>query len=309
MSWIATKPCRLVDFIKGKVSEASIKSIRRALDANACRVNGKVERFASRRLLAGDRVEFAFDFGRKDIPFSIPILFEDEFLKIVDKPLGLVCDDAVIRRFFGSRHFLIHRLDKETSGLLMIAKSLEVKKKFIALFEEKRISKLYMALSDGEFSGKKAYKETYLAKKKEFAGQTIWGSSPKGLYACTHFEKIAAGKLATLFACKPITGRTHQIRVHLAELGYPILIDRQYAEKFRCPHSFSRILLHAAKLDFPHPITKERLQIIADLPRDMRSAIDLVGISSRHVSEFLAKHQETNCRDKRSDHEKTEEAI
>jgi len=294
VNWVANKPERLIDFLKTRklISSASIKSIRRALEANSCLVNGKVERFASRRLFQGDRVEFAFSPEKKETKVSLDLVFEDDFFKIVNKPPGLICDENLARRFFGPGHFLIHRLDRETSGLLLIAKHLDVKNLFISLFEQKKVSKLYLALADGECGKQSFIKEGYLAKKKEFAGQTIWGTvsaSSRRLYALTEFETIARGEMASLFACRPITGRTHQIRVHLAELGHPILIDRQYAEKFRCPHLFSRTLLHAAGLSFPHPVTKEVIEVRSPLPRDMRSAIDLVRIPFRHVSQFFSE--------------------
>lgn len=314
MSWVASRPERLIDFLKTRktISLASIKSIRRALEANSCRVNGKIERFASRRLLTGDLVEFVFAPQKKEEKPKLDVIFEDEFFKVVDKPPGFICDEASTKRFLGPRHFLIHRLDRDTSGLLLIAKQIEVKSLFISLFEQKKVSKLYLALSDGVYPRQSALKESYLAKKGTFAGQTIWGSiakSPRGLNARTEFETVARGDRATLFACRPITGRTHQIRVHLAELGHPILIDRQYAEAFRCPHPFSRILLHAASLAFPHPITGEKMEITAPLPRDMRSAIDLVGISSRHVSQFLSEQEKTDRWDERRDDKDPKEAI
>lgn len=312
MSWVASRSSRLIDFLKIKASHlGSIKSIRRALDANSCRVNGKIERFASRRIESGDRIEFTVVLEKKPVSLTLEILFEDEFFQVINKPSGWVCQDAFLQRSLGPCRYLIHRLDKETTGLLLVAKSQDVKKRFITLFEEKAISKLYLALADGVFSPDRAIKESWFVKKKEFAGQTIWGSHPakQGAYACTHFETIARGQDSTLFACKPITGRTHQIRIHLAELGHPILIDRQYAEKFRCPHSFSRILLHASHLAFTHPITNKPLFFSVPLPRDMGSAIDLVGISSRHVCEFFSKEQKQKSGDKRCDDENGEKTI
>lgn len=293
MEWVVRRSQRLIDFLKAQVAGApSVKAIRRALDSNACKVNGKIERFASTGLFPGDSVSFAAK-APKEQKKSLSILYEDEFLKIVDKPPGWVCEDAVFRRALGGSHWLIHRLDKDTSGLLLLAKSLEAKEKFIPLFEEKSIFKLYLALADGEYQGKKTLQESWFVRKKTFAGQTIWGSLPRGqknpraLHAATFLEPLARGKHATLFACQPITGRTHQIRVHLAELGHPILTDRQYAERFRSPHVFTRPLLHALRLAFTHPMTGEKIDLTAPLLGDMRSAIDLVGISSGHVGELL----------------------
>lgn len=287
MRFSVAKPGRLIDVLKEELTASpSSKYLRRVLESNLCRVNGKVERFASARLDKGDLVELSSTWDRLDrqVPVKgdlnpMETLFEDDHIKIVDKIPGWVCNDESAARTFGPRHLLIHRLDKDTSGLLLLAKTPAVKAKFVELFEAKGVSKLYLALADGIFSEERTIKETFFAKKGVFEGQTIWGSSSRGLHACTHFKTLARGNQATLFACQPITGRTHQIRVHLSELGHPILIDRQYAERFRCRQFFQRPLLHALRLKFTHPITGESLDISSSLPEDMVSAIELVGIT------------------------------
>jgi len=284
---LVRKSERLIDFLQAELPTfGSIKSLRRALEGNVCRVNGKIERFASARLDPGDRVEFsaawekAASLHSPKLKTDIPVLFEDEYFKIVDKPAGWVCQEEFVHRTFGSDHFLIHRLDKDTSGLLLIAKTLSVKQAFIKLFQEKAVAKVYLALADGIFPEETVKKENYLVKRGLFEGQTIWGSNAsKGLYACTYFRTLARGHQATLFACQPITGRTHQIRVHLAELGHPILIDRQYANRFRCREFFQRTMLHALRLQFIHPMTQETIDLRVDAPEDMQRAVGLVGMS------------------------------
>lgn len=310
MEWVVSRPQRLIDFLKTRVTGfSSAKSLRRALDVNACRVNGRVERFASKGLFSGDRVYFSPPVREGKEQKLLPVLFEDDYLKIVDKPSGWVCEDSALRQALGPRHWLIHRLDKDTSGLLLVAKTMDVKQSFISLFEEKAVSKLYLALADGVYQKEKTFQESWFVRKKTFAGQTIWGSLPFGkkaphaLYASTQIEAVARGPQATLFACQPVTGRTHQIRVHLSELGHPILMDRQYAERFRSPYTFARTLLHAFRLTFIHPITQKKIDLYAPLPRDMRRAIDLVGISSGHVGQFLAEHGQKERRDEGNDDE------
>lgn len=282
---LVRKSERLIDFLQAELSTfGSIKSLRRALESNLCRVNGKIERFASSKLEPGDRVELSswenIAAPQPSKIINVPVLFEDEYLKIVDKPAGWICQEDSVRRTFGSNHFLIHRLDKDTSGLLLIAKTSPVKQAFIKLFQEKAVAKVYLALADGIFPEETVKKESYLAKRGLFEGQTIWGSkASKGLYACTYFRTLARGQQATLFACQPITGRTHQIRVHLSELGHPILIDRQYADRFRCQKFFQRTLLHAWRLQFVHPMTQEPIDLRANVPEDMQKAIELVRMS------------------------------
>ncbi len=282
LTFSVRKPERLVDFLKNQLkTDRSSKYLRRVLEANLCRVNGRVERFASARLNAGDRIDLASEWEallRSDQ--KMEALFEDDHFLIANKPAGWVCNDESAKKTFGPRHYLIHRLDKDTTGLLLIAKTPAIKEKFIALFEKKEVEKFYLALADGIFSKECVEKESFLVKKGTFEGQSIWGSSSskQGLYAHTRFTPQAQGEAATLIDCRPTTGRTHQIRVHLAEMGHPILIDRQYAATFRCRHFFQRPLLHAARLRFSHPVTEELIDISAPLPDDMQKGLSLVGI-------------------------------
>ncbi|MBS0625023.1 MAG: RluA family pseudouridine synthase [Verrucomicrobia bacterium] len=293
MRFLATHPGRLIDLLKERLPNPSAKYLRRVLESNLCRVNGKVERFASAHVEAGDPIELAPSWEKLEKESdAMRVVFEDDHFKVVEKVPGWICSDELALRTFGPRHYLIHRLDKDTSGLLLIAKSVPVKGKFVELFEAKQVSKLYLALADGVFLEESAKREGFFAKKGTFQGQTIWGSAPRGLYACTHFKTLGRGEKATLFACQPITGRTHQIRVHLSELGHPILTDRQYSERFRCRHFFQRTLLHAARLKFTHPITNEPIDLFSPLLGDMRSAVGLVGINTGHLREFLGQEEE-----------------
>ena len=116
--------------------------------------------------------------------------------------------------------------------------------------------------------------ENYLGKKQAYAGQTIWGavSPSRGLYACTEWERLKKGDISSLVACHPTTGRTHQIRVHMAEMGHPILGDYQYGKRFLCPYRPPRILLHAEEFSFYHPSTGKSLCLTAPLPDDFKIA-------------------------------------
>lgn len=274
MKWQVSSPQRLIAFLQEKVPTCSGKQLKRALEANFCRVNGHIERFASSRLEKGDRVELASLPPKSEKKsLSLSVLFEDEFFKIVDKPAGWICHDEQARRTFGPKHFLVHRLDKDTTGLLLIAKDVVSRDRLMELFEKREIHKQYLALVDGIISQEKGVRESCFVKKGSFEGQTIWGSGSRGSTAITHWKKLATGAGATLVQCEPYTGRTHQIRVHLAEMGHPILIDRQYAKSFRCSLFVQRTLLHAKQLDFVHPFTQVPLSINAPLPSDFQQAL------------------------------------
>jgi RluA family pseudouridine synthase len=234
-----------------------------------------VERFGSAEVKEGAVVELSDDWDKlfAEKPSSLPVVYEDAHLLIVNKPAGWVCSDEQCKKTFGSKFALIHRLDKETTGLLLIAKTNEARLKMIELFKEHKIEKLYYALVDGVPEKEQGIQESFLTKVGTFEGQTRYGSRSTGQFAKTHWKVLAKGKQAALLACQPVTGRTHQIRVHLAELGHPILVDRQYAERFRCKYFAKRPLLHATRLKFTHPITGQPLDLEQKPPADFQAAM------------------------------------
>lgn len=260
--------------------ECSARSLKRLIESNRCEINGRTERFASTFLGTGDRVCLHVEEARLLSPkIAEPsrILFEDEALLIYDKPAGINCDEKGILQLWKSSLLslqLVHRLDRDTTGVLLFAKQPIYFHALVEQFKQFQVKKSYLAIVDGIMEESRGVIENHLGKKQAFAGQTIWGSvSPsKGLYACTEWEQLSKGKMAALIACHPKTGRTHQIRVHMAEKGHPILGDFQYGKQFQCPYRPSRTLLHAEKIRFQHPITGIELHITAPLPEDFKIA-------------------------------------
>jgi RluA family pseudouridine synthase len=277
MKWLAERDEKLVPFLQARLGSYSGKQLRKALEANLCRVNARVERFGSASLKRGDVVEIAPSwkslFSEKITSFKT--IFEDEFFKIVDKPAGWVCETAETLKSFGPGHQLVHRLDKDTTGLLILAKSKIAEEKMVSLFEKREVAKEYLALVDGLVQKKEGTIANRLAKKGSFQGQTIWGAADKGLTAITDWSLLATGKETSLILCRPKTGRTHQIRVHMAEMHHPILIDRQYAKTFRSKLFVQRPLLHAHRLSFIHPFTEEKIEVESPLPGDFKEILAL----------------------------------
>lgn len=269
MKWRLSKPSRLIDALREKVGLSwSARSLKRALESNACRVNGHIERFASVQVRPGDLIEFFAPLEAEQKPLY-QVLHEDEELFVLNKPEGAICTDLFFQKALGATVYLAHRLDRDTTGVLLFGKSTRIAKELQALFEERTIEKEYLALVDGIPKQPSGLIRSYLVKKKSFEGQTIWGSSPveTGLYAETEWEvRSTIGQDAALLCCRPKTGRTHQIRVHLAEMGHPILIDRQYASRFRSSINASRTLLHASQLRFTW--RGEARSFMAPLPVD-----------------------------------------
>lgn len=273
MKWVAKSPEKLSRFLETKLEGHSGKFIRRMLEANLCRVNGKIERFASRRLNLGDSIELSKAFNSLQAPKlkNFKTLFENEDFKVIDKPAGFICSPENTKRAFGLNYLLVHRLDVGTTGLLIIAKHPKAKERLSELFKKRLIEKSYLALVDGECSKKEGTIKNNLVKKGSYHGQTIWGSSPhQGLSAITHYQVLEVGKNASLLLVKPETGRTHQIRVHLSLIGHPILMDPQYAREYRSNIISSRPLLHAYELRFTYG--NEEIKLRAPIPEDFRKA-------------------------------------
>jgi len=282
--WIATTEeagLKLLTFLsqrfEGKYSSRFLKKL---IENNACQINGRTERFASTQVGNGDHIvlhlEDALTPSAKRFEAD-RILFEDDALIVYNKPAGINCDEKGILALWedvlpGLR--LVHRLDRNTTGALLLAKHDRAFEELVKQFKALQVEKSYLAIVDGKLEQPKGKIENYLGKKKAFAGQTLWGSvkSARGLYACTDWVRETSGKDATLVSCCPKTGRTHQIRVHMAELGHPILGDFQYGKQFLCTYRAPRLLLHSEKISFQHPVTGEKVDISAPLPDDFKHA-------------------------------------
>lgn len=247
----------LLSFLKEKTG-LSGREIKRALEQGACLLNGKIERFASTKLAAGDALTFRLP--KKQPEESYTLLYQDRSLSVFNKPAGLITAPQ-------KGYHLVHRLDKGTSGVLLMARTLPMKKDLETLFRKKTIRKTYIALVKGIPRKLSGTLHNRLGKKGAFHGQTLYGSCPNGKEAITHYKLLKKGKGSALLELQPETGRTHQLRVHLSELGHPILGDLLYGRETSFPKEVDRLYLHAYRLVFLHPATEKRLQVTAPLPK------------------------------------------
>lgn len=272
---------KLLAFIlKQLEGEYSARALKKMIEHNGCSINGRTERFASTVVGRGDRILLHLD-QKPDSKLQAfdpsRILFEDEYLLVYDKPSGINCDKEGILSLWKStlpKIELIHRLDQETTGVLLLAKEPAAYHRMVEQFKQFRVKKKYLAIVDKLIQPPRGKVENYLGKLKSYQGQTIWGETEKshGLYASTEWVRLVARGEASLVACSPLTGRTHQLRVHLASLGHPILGDFQYGRQFICPYRPTRILLHSESIDFYHPISGNEMKITAPEPNDFRQA-------------------------------------
>ncbi len=273
---------KLAAFLQSKLADMSLRQLKRGIEANQCQINGRTERFASTLLGAGDRVSFS----KKDAiktETAPAILYQDADFLIIDKPSGLSSDSPKlldqIKQSINQSSLaeLIHRLDRDTTGVLMFARRPEAREAMIQLFRRHQVVKTYLALVDGKPDKRKGVIDNYLEKKHTYQGQALWGGSKagSGLHALTEWEIEKSGEAASLLRCYPKTGRTHQIRVHMSEMGHPLLGDYQYGRSFRSGYRPQRCLLHAWKIAFRHPFKESavEVEVEAPLPPDFMQAI------------------------------------
>jgi len=276
---------RLQAFVKGHMEESvSAKQVKHAIDAGLCLLNGKPERFASRLVGDGDVVEIE---GLQTKAASIRqplaekerILYSDEGIIAYDKPAGISADSRELLKSLQlhavSRLILLHRLDKDTTGVLLFARNDVIAKNMESLFKKRLIQKKYLAIVSGLPAQSSGVIENYLGRLAAYEGQAIWGvvNQEKGLFAKTAWKVEKKGKTTALLVCYPETGRTHQIRVHLSSMGHPILGDHQYGYVRKGEERPPRILLHAAEVTFEHPTQKRMITIQAPVPADFAGRV------------------------------------
>jgi 23S rRNA pseudouridine1911/1915/1917 synthase len=215
-------------------------------------------------------------------PEAIPLdfLFEDEFLAVVNKPVGLVVhpgagqnDGTLVNALLHHctalsgiggelRPGIVHRLDKETSGCLVIAKNDQVHRRLSVQFASRSVAKIYLAVCDGLFRQKSGDIREPIGRNP--VHRKKMAVTAKGRSAHTQFEVVKEINNHSAVLCRLLTGRTHQIRVHLQHVGHPILGDALYARRA----SASRLMLHAWRLGFQHPITENWVAFRAEVPQE-----------------------------------------
>ncbi len=268
---------RLEDVLCGRFSGLSKMYLRELIKTEQCEVNGRSEN-RGYVVRSNDFVELYADLSRETAmrPENVPleVLYEDEHLIVVDKPAGMLAHPSFRDRsgtllnalaFHLNRNAimmgeqadlirpgLIHRLDKETSGLMVIAKSLPTHRRLSAQFENKTVTKRYAALVSGNIAEDEGAVNAPIGR---FADLKYWGVKDDGKPSVTRFrvERRTPGR--TLLELEPVTGRTNQLRIHCEHLGHPIVGDVK-----RGGEPFKRLCLHAWKLGFRHPFTNEMLE-------------------------------------------------
>ena len=214
----------------------------------------------------------------------LELLFEDDFLAVLNKPAGMVVHPGPghkggtlvsgLLHHFGSlsqiggveRPGIVHRLDKETSGCLVVAKTDAAHRSLAAQFAGREVGKVYLALVSGTPRRRSGVVDAPISRHPVNRKKMVVCAPGRGRAAVTEYRVLSSEGGVTLMECRPRTGRTHQIRVHLKHLGCPVLGDPLYGRR----GSFSRHMLHAWKLEFRHPLDGRLLAFEAAVPPEFR---------------------------------------
>ncbi|MGH7494633.1 MAG: RluA family pseudouridine synthase [bacterium] len=308
---------RLDKFLANQIAEISRAQLQILIKIGAIRVDGAAAK-ASHLILPGEVIQI--DIPEKKttdlIPQDLPlrIIYEDEYLVIVDKPAGLVVHPAYghpdatlanallfhfknVSRVDAARPGIVHRLDKDTSGLLVVARDERTHAALAAQFKAKSTQREYLAIVWRVPQPKKGTISSFLTRstkdRRKFAV-----SAREGKWAVTHYALAESFRTHSLLRLRLETGRTHQIRVHLAHIGHPVFGDPYYeGRKSQLSGlsmadtsfaagllaSFDRQALHAHTLGFKHPVTGEALFFRSELPADMNELIEALRQYGNHT--------------------------
>jgi 23S rRNA pseudouridine1911/1915/1917 synthase len=237
----------------------------------------------------------------QDIPLTI--VFEDDHLLVVDKPAGLVVHpaagnfdgtlvNALLHHCAGklsgiggvARPGIVHRIDKDTSGLLVVAKTDVAHEGLAKQFAAHSIDRRYLAIVSGVPKTSGGVIDAPLARSSANRKKIAIVEGGRGKRAVTHWKRLNVLRGAALVECRLETGRTHQVRVHMASLGHPLLGDPVYGRSGKTLGNllkelgFHRQALHAAELGFIHPVTKSRLSFSSPMPSDMQELFNALGV-------------------------------
>jgi len=298
---------RLDRALADAVPTMSRERLKALIRSGAVETQGRLVRDPAIKVHGGEnlRVEVPEPTPAHNVPQDIPlrIVFEDEHLLVVDKPAGLVVHpaagnldgtlvNALLHHCGGSlsgiggvaRPGIVHRIDKDTSGLLVVAKTDIAHEGLAKQFAAHSIDRRYLAIVSGVPKTSGGTVDAPLARSSANRKKIAIAEAGRGKRAVTHWKRLQVLKEAALVECRLETGRTHQVRVHMASIGHPLVGDPVYGgsgkahRKLLQELGFQRQALHAAELGFTHPVTKRALSFASPLPPDMQELLSALGV-------------------------------
>lgn len=285
---------RLDTYISANDNDLSRERVKKLMDDGNILVNGTVKK-NSYKVKSGDVIEIDMPelkdtkIEAQDIP--IEVVYEDDDIIVVNKPKGIVVhpangnhDGTLVNAIMNIcksslsgiggeiRPGIVHRLDKDTSGLLIVAKNDKAHISMSQQIKDRKVNKRYIALVRGIIGEDEATINMPIARSKK--DRKKMAVDKDGREAITHFKVIKRYDKYTLLDIKIDTGRTHQIRVHMSEIGHPVIGDEVYSNG-KNEFGVKGQMLHARSLDFVHPITGKKMHLEADLPQYFKDVLDI----------------------------------
>ena len=264
--------------------------VKRLIDAQKVHVDGRIVK-AQHKVKAGDKVEVEIepqdypDERIKPEPIPLDIVYDDDDMVAVNKPSGMTVHPAsgnfggtlvnalvhhfsVLSDINGARRpGIVHRLDRETSGIILVARNNMAHARLARQFEKHTIEKKYIALVEGEVQFDEGVVEACIGRHAKYHDMRKIVPPGEGKSAVTYYTVIRRSRAMTVIALFPETGRTHQLRLHMRHIGHPIMGDENYGTR----GNFSRLALHAQAIFFTHPRTGKPLEISVPLPSEFLS--------------------------------------
>lgn len=278
VSFTVEKPEELMTMLREKMSDRSRTTIKSFLAHKQVSVNGIPTTQFNHDLFVGDvvRVNFGVTHETFRNPF-LRIIYEDDAILVVNKRNGLltmatdserqrtayyILSEYLKQQDKNNRIFIVHRLDRETSGIVIFAKSQEIQHAFQYNWNEIVLERKYVAVVEGKVETEEGEVRSYLAENKAFHVYSTQNKE-EGELAITRYKRIQTGRDNTLMELELETGKKNQIRVHMSDLGHPVVGDRKYGAAIS---PIGRLALHASKIRFIHPVTKEEMVFDTGVP-------------------------------------------
>lgn len=250
------------------------------LQTGRVRVNGEVEKNAKREIDEREAIDVARKSLARSLPEGLALLHEDEHVIVVIKSAGLLTvatererdetAQSYLNKYLGNRRgqmiHVVHRLDRDTSGVLVFAKTFAAREALKEQFAEHSVDRMYVAIIEGVMNPLRGTIRSHLIERRDLKMESV-DAHPDAKLAVTHYHTVAREGEHSLLEVRLETGRKNQIRAHLAEAGHPIIGDRMYGSTV---NPIDRLGLHAKILGFDHPTTKKRMTFTAPVPKAFR---------------------------------------
>jgi 23S rRNA pseudouridine1911/1915/1917 synthase len=272
---------QLLDALASMYPQSSKTTLRQMLQTGRVRVNGEIEKNARRELEEDDTVDVADKAVHRNLPEGLAILHEDNDVIVVLKAHGLLTvatererettAQAYLNVYLGQKRGeeriqVVHRLDRETSGVLVFAKNAYAREQLKEQFAAHTTERVYIAIVEGEMDPEAGTFRSFLRERRDLKMESV-DEHPDAKFAVTHYRTIETNGRYSMLEVTLETGRKNQIRTHLSEAGHPVLGDRMYGSEV---NPIGRLALHAKLLGFDHPVTRKHMVFTAPVPKAFR---------------------------------------